>query len=226
MPNVLTTDSVTANHAEGIGQIYGGGDRSQIIWTKEDFAKFYATAPIHIADFVKGTELFGFRRGDLVEAPLDADKGHTFEFVTGKSRRGGRKGVRKVIMPILPEAREFLEELKTRPRKENVTSLFVNSKGTSWTADGLTSVFIPERDAAGIVDEEGGAKHFHDIRGTFATRLMEAGLDDKEIASLMGWSEKKTERIRRAYVDQRVTVMAIGKRLSDAAVKRAVKSEE
>ena len=96
MPNVLTTDSVTANHAEGIGQIYGGGDRSQIIWTKEDFAKFYATAPIHIADFVKGTELFGFRRGDLVEAPLDADKGHTFEFVTGKSRRGGRKGVRGI----------------------------------------------------------------------------------------------------------------------------------
>lgn len=72
------------------------------------------------------------------------------------------------------------------------------------------------RDEAGVVDEDGKGRYFQDLRGAFATRLMRSGLQDDDVAELMGWSTKKTESIRRTYVDQAVRVVAIRERLSAA----------
>lgn len=216
---------ITANHALETERLYGGGARSHIIWTADDLAKFYEHAPQHIGDAVKLAELTGLRRSDLVAIPWSADKGDILDWVTLKSRRGGRKGNRRVVMPIIAEARAFLDALKARPRKKGVDTILVNSKGRAWSEDGLTSRFIPIRDKAAVVDDDGDGKHFHDLRGAFATRLMLNGLQDDEIAELMGWSTKKTEAIRRTYVDQAARVMAIRNRLSAASVKPGVKTE-
>ena len=85
-----------------------------------------------------------------------------------------------------------------------------------------------------FTDDDGNKqwKRLHDVRGTFATKLMtipgERGAD-KEIAELMGWSEAQVSEIRRRYVDDAAIVVALGKRLanvtSDAAVKRTVKQQ-
>ena len=69
--------------------------------------------------------------------------------------------------------------------------------------------------------ETGGArrKHLHDLRGTFASKLiLEASrqgkpLTNHEIAELMGWSPDQVDGIRRAYVDQGEIVVAIGDRI-------------
>ena len=73
---------------------------------------------------------------------------------------------------------------------------------------------------AGIthVDDETGrtkSKHLHDVRGTFATRLMTTtDLTDREIAGIMGWSEEEVERIRRIYVDDTARNVALGRRIA------------
>lgn len=77
--------------------------------------------------------------------------------------------------------------------------------------------------AASIVhtDAETGAtktKHLHDLRGTFATKLIMhgAGLTDQEVADIMGWSPQQVADIRRVYVDQARVVVAIGRRIRGA----------
>ena len=42
--------------------------------------------------------------------------------------------------------------------------------------------------------------HFHDLRGTAATKFYLAGLTVREIADIMGWSENKVERLIDRYV--------------------------
>ena len=78
-------------------------------------------------------------------------------------------------------------------------------------------------DGAGIVhkaeheDEQDRAKHLHDLRGTFATKLMTLpgkGLTDSEIAMIMGWSERQVSAIRKRYVDEAAIVVAIGRRIA------------
>lgn len=58
-------------------------------------------------------------------------------------------------------------------------------------------------------------KHLHDIRGTFASRLMTStNFTDRAIAGIMGWSEPEVERIRRLYVDDTARTVAIGRRIA------------
>ena len=68
------------------------------------------------------------------------------------------------------------------------------------------------------VDKETGArkrKHLHDVRGTFATRLLTTiNLTDSEISAIMGWSEKEEAQIRRIYVDDVARTVALGRRIA------------
>lgn len=149
--------------------------------------------------------------------------------ITAKRSRGKRY---RVNLPRLPELDALLTELKTRPRREGVETVLVNMHGKSWspTGDGLNSSFDDARAKAnggkGIfhleIDPVTGeetklAKRLHDMRGSFATRLMThptARLTDREIADLMGWSEAQVSEIRRRYVDDSAIVVALGRRLA------------
>ncbi|WP_412878725.1 tyrosine-type recombinase/integrase [Brevundimonas phoenicis] len=42
--------------------------------------------------------------------------------------------------------------------------------------------------------------HFHDLRGTAATRFYRAELTPREIADVMGWCEVRVERLIDRYV--------------------------
>ena len=78
---------------------------------------------------------------------------------------------------------------------------------------GLGSRFRDGRDAAGT------SVHLPDLRGTFATRCMIAGLTDQEIADILGWTTKDVSKIRSKYVSQHRVVVEIRKRI--AATKSA-----
>lgn len=56
--------------------------------------------------------------------------------------------------------------------------------------------------------------NLHDLRGTFTTRCMIAGLTDQEIADIVGWNTKDVASIRIRYVDQARVVVAIAERLN------------
>jgi integrase len=207
---------VLINVAEGIPTLYRGGDRAEIIWTDEDMDRFgwYALKldMPHVTDGLWLDAFTGLRREDLVTVSEANVWEHAIVKKALKASRGRR---RHATMPRLPELNELLEELRTRPRREGVTTLLVNSRGQPWTGDGYGGQFNRVRDAANIVhtDEETGEtrrKHLHDVRGTFATRLILAGLTDEEAGNVMGWSPDRIATIRRIYVDQARVVVAIG----------------
>jgi integrase len=58
---------------------------------------------------------------------------------------------------------------------------------------------------AGIAEE----LHFHDLRGTAATRFYVAGLDKRVIAEILGWTEGSVENIIRKYVDRTAATKAV-----------------
>jgi integrase len=211
---------VLINVADGIPTLYRGGDRAEIIWTLEDMDRFAWQAAkddmAHVTDGLRLDSLTGLRRADLVTVSEANVWEHAIVKKALKASRGRR---RHATMPRLPELDALLEELRLRPRQDGVTTLLVNSRGRPWSGDGFGGSFNRIRDAAGIfhVDEETGerrAKHLHDVRGTFATRLILAGLTDQEVAEIMGWSVDRVATIRRLYVDQAKVVVAIGARIA------------
>jgi integrase len=211
---------VLLNVADGIPTLYRGGDRAEIIWTEEDMDRFgwYSLKldMAHVTDGLWLDAFTGLRREDLVTV----NEANVWEHaIVKKALKVSRRQRRRAAMPRLPELNGLLEELRTRPRQDGVTTLLVNSRGLPWTGDGFGGSFNRIRDAANIVhaDEETGLvrkKHLHDVRGTFATRLILAGLTDEEAANVMGWSPQRIATIRRVYVDQARVVVAIGERIA------------
>lgn len=56
-------------------------------------------------------------------------------------------------------------------------------------------------------------KTLHDLRGTFATRLMRAGFEDREIDEILGWEGGKSARIRRRYISRKAVVISAIERM-------------
>jgi integrase len=66
--------------------------------------------------------------------------------------------------------------------------------------------------------------NLHDIRGTFAARLMTTtDLIGEEVAEIMGWSPEEVRRIRAIYVDDHARNVALGRRIARGSVNRDCK---
>lgn len=215
---------VPINVAEGIPTLYRNGQRAEIIWTDEDIDRFAFEAKrmdkLHVLDGLRLCAVTGLRREDLVTVSRSDVNDFAIVKRALKTSRGRR---RTASMPRIPELDLLLQELDTRQREEGVTTLLVNSRGKPWSGDGFGGSFNRVRDAAGIVftDPDTGEqkrKHLHDVRGTFATRLILSGLTDAEVAEIMAWSVEKVSGIRRTYVDQSRAIVAIGERIMKAGV--------
>ena len=216
---------VTVNVAAGIPTLYRGGNRETIIWTRDNITTFEkANADYQqVIDGLWLDSFTGLRCADLVSLKFPEIGDVAIQKTAAKVSRGRR---RIVTVPIVPGLRELLVILRTRYRKPGVNTVLVNSFGEPWTSGGFTKRFMEARDRAGIIEpgqpEFGIAerkKHLHDVRGTFATKLIIAGLTDREVADIMGWSPERVATIRRLYVDQARVVVAIGERIKDTIVK-------
>lgn len=161
--------------------------------------------------------LTGLRRGDLIRLPWIAVGEHAILWKTGKSK--GRATAR---VPMLEETQALLQRIRDRHaaemaarrperRKPLPDTILTNSRWEAWTPSGFGSRFNDAK-VASKVD-----RNFHDLRGTFATRCMLAGLNDQEIADILGWKTAEVAAIRVKYVDQARVVIELGKRI--AAVK-------
>ena len=97
-------------------------------------------------------------------------------------------------------------------RCKRSTTILTNSRQRPWTRDGFGSSFNKAKIAAGMRD---GDLHFHDLRGTAATRFYVAGLSERVIAEIMGWEEEHVARIIRRYVDRTAATKAIIRQLNE-----------
>jgi len=59
--------------------------------------------------------------------------------------------------------------------------------------------------------------HFHDLRGTAATKFYIAGLSVRVIAEIMAWEEETVEKIIRRYVGRNSATKEMIKQLNRAS---------
>lgn len=199
----------------GVNRLYEA-DRSDIIWEPRHFEQFRPHASVEVLEAVDLASATGLRRGDLVRLPWDAVGEKIIVWKTGKS-----KGKNQVVIPITNEARAVFERIKARHaaemaskrpdrRKPVPPTVLANSYWEPWTPKGFGSRFNDAKQASGI------EVNLHDLRGTFATTLMEAGITDERIAEILGWSTKDVAKIRAKYVSHTRVVIDIADRLAEA----------
>lgn len=177
---------IAGNACEGIKQLYSG-DRSEIIWTDSDITTIKKKCSPEIADAVDLAVNTGLRLSDLLRLSWSHVGEDAIMLSTGKSR-----GRREAIIPIHDDLRKLLKRIP-----KHSTTILTNSRRQSWTTDGFGSSFNAAKKKAGIADKD---LHFHDLRGTAATKFYIAGLPIRVIAEILAWSEAQVERIIRRYV--------------------------
>jgi integrase len=192
---------IAGNPCEGIKQLYSS-NRSEIIWTDANIAQIKQTCSVEIAQAVDLASHTGLRLGDLLRLSWSHVGTDAIIIATGKSRQR-----REAIVPLYDGLKAVLASI---PRRS--TTILTNSRRRPWTGDGFGSSFNKAKIAAAMADSN---LHFHDLRGTAATKFYVAGLPERVIAEIMGWEEDYVARIIRRYVGRTVATKAIIRQLNE-----------
>jgi integrase len=191
---------VAGNPCEGIKQLYSQ-NRSEVIWTDAEIGQLKTTCTPEVAHAVDLAAHTGLRLGDLLRLGWSHVRGDSIEISTGKSKHR-----REAIIPLYDELRAVLASIPKRS-----TVILTNSRHRPWTRDGFGSSFNKAKTAAGLADRD---LHFHDLRGTAATRFYTAGVPERAIAEIMGWEEQYVNRILRRYVNRSAATKALIQQLN------------
>src|SRR5262245_40605369 len=197
---------IAGNPCEGIRRLYSG-DRSEIIWTESDITQLKSACAPEIVLAVDLAAHTGLREGDLVRLCWSHVGEDAIEISTGKSGFS-----RDAYIPLYDALREVLARI---PRRS--PTILTNRKHQPWTPQWLAAAIVRAKKAAGMSARN---LHFHDLRGTAATRFYIAGLDQRVIAGIMAWEEETVGKIIRRYVDRSAATKAIIRQLSKAKTER------
>jgi integrase len=192
--------SIASNPCQGIKSLYSA-DRSDVIWSESDIAELKRSCSAEIAQAIDLAAHTGLRLGDLVRISWSHVGADAIAIPTNKSR-----GKREALVPLYDALRNVLAAIPKRS-----TTILTNSKGMPW--GDLASAFTRAKRAAGM-DRD---LHFHDLRGTAATRFYVAGLPERSIAEIMGWEEAHVANIIRRYVGRSAATKAIIIQLNKAS---------
>src|SRR5262245_1302747 len=193
---------IAGNPCEGIKQLYSS-DRAEIIWTDSDIADLKKTCPVEIAFAVDLASHSGLRLSDLLRLSWSHVEENAIRFPTGKSR-----GRREAVIPLYDDLRGVLAKI---PKRSPI--ILTSSKRQPWTADGFGSSFNTAKHDAGLAEKD---LHFHDLRGTAATKFYIAGVKIRVIAEILAWSEDQVERIIHRYVARGAAVEEAIRQLNEA----------
>ena len=189
---------ISANPCEGIKQIYTGS-RSEIIWTDADIEHLKKTCSVEIAHAVDLAAHTGLRLGDLLKLSWSHVGEDAIVVRTGKTKT-------EAIIPLYDALRAVLARI---PRKSPV--ILTNSRKQPWRGFGASFT-----KAKATAWPQGENLHFHDLRGTAATKFYIAGLPEREIAEIMGWEEESVSKIIRRYVDRQAAIKDRIRKLNEA----------
>ncbi len=202
LSHAVDLDKIQTNPCGGIKSIYLN-NRADIIWTDDNLSAFKGVASPEVWAAVNLAAHTGLRAADLKALRWRHVEEDEILIPTSKSR-----GVITAFVPQYDDLRLVLDSIARRSEY-----VLTNEKGYQWR-DGVNGTsFRNARDAA-LPDRN---LHFHDLRGTAATRFHIAGLSNREIAEIMGWAEGQVDRIIRRYVGRRATTNAIIQKLNRAA---------
>jgi integrase len=202
LSHAVDQGKISGNPCEGIKQLYRG-DRREIIWTDADIALLKKSCPEYVAYAVDLAAYTGLRLGDLLRLSWSHIGEDAITIATGKSKHR-----REAIIPLYDGLRELLTSIPKRS-----TTILTSSRNRPWKRDGFGTAFNRAKIAAGLVDRD---LHFHDLRGTAATRFYTAGLSERVIAEIMGWEEEYVAKMIRRYVGRSAATKAMIRQLNRA----------
>lgn len=252
---------LSTNPCDGLSNLYSA-DRAEIIWTDDDLAHHAKTASIEIMFALRLACLTGLRQGDLLTMEPKHVSALAIEKKSDKSQ-----GALGYLVPMYGELRALLNEIdahwdqqraeriraaekakKPLPLIQRSTILF-NSDLRAWTKGGFGSSWnkscwaalgLKPRQDGKTLEDAGWELHFHDARGTAATKFYLARSADgervfsiEEIAEILAWSVKRVEGIIKRYVTKDALLRDRIRRMDEArenasgteGVKPAVKPE-
>lgn len=193
---------IAGNPCEGIKQLYSA-DRSEIIWTDADIAVLTNTCSPEVAHAVALAAHTGLRLSDLLRLSWAHVADDAITLSTGKSR-----GRREAIIPLYDELRGVLASIPKRS-----PTILTNQRRRPWKKNGFGTAFNRAKIKAAMHDRD---LHFHDLRGTAATKFYIAGLSIRVIAEILVWSEEQVERIIRRYIGRSAATKAAIRQLNEA----------
>lgn len=167
-------------------------DRSEIVWTPADIKAFNKVAPQWVQRILMlGCET-GLRVSDLVEVRKDhfedTAHGKRLRFKTGKRGRVAYIPVTNGLQALLDATPESQETLLVGQLGDPLQSRWASNQITKWRREAKVSSW-----------EDGREKTLADTRGTAATRLLNADLSLRQIATLMGWSVRYAAQVIEIY---------------------------
>jgi integrase len=176
-------------------------NRADLIWEERHWQAMEALddrgvpkVPGYVRRVLLLASLTGLRIGDLLRLRWEHLQPGYFALTTGKSRHRT-----EAVIPLHPDLSAFLTGPPWRGE------VLRNSDGEPWTLEAWKSAW-------GRAKPAGFDRRGHDLRGTFATRLMMAGFSDTDIAMVMGWRAERIAAIRMRYVDRSRVARALAER--------------
>lgn len=191
---------IADNPCEGVERRYSA-NRAEEVWTPDEISAALGAASETLGQAMRFALLTGLRQGDVRHITWNADKGSYLEWTARKTKRSRPE---PVIIPIIPELRDLIDALPKR-----AVTMLTNSRGQPWTKEGLKSAIQRMQAKSGVT------KHWHDMRGTYATKLCLLGFDDRAVAEIVGWSDSRVASIRRAYVSRGAIVREAINRMNE-----------
>jgi len=186
---------ISLNPASGHRLRYSA-NRSEIIWSPDKLELICSVSSQELARVILLSAYSGLARTDLCKLTWSKVSENAIQFSRSKTGE-------LATVPIFREIRAVLESTpKICPH------VLTNTRGKPWTPDGLGTAFDRAKRKAGIVD-----LRFHDLRGTAVTFLYAQGLNDSEVADIVGWSEKSVSAIKKRYVSREAVASALIARL-------------
>jgi integrase len=173
-------NKISYNHALGIPHLSSSGKvRNEIVWTEDHEAIAYSSFPPMMATALRFALFTAMRQGDMCALKWDAYKDGWISYQPSKTSGSSRIWVHLPVF-ALPPLHEMVEAL---PRQSEY--MLTTETGKPWIAGHLAVRYRAVKARTALKDVD---LHWHDLRGTTTTRLLEAGATDAEVAAITGHS--------------------------------------
>lgn len=198
---------MTSNPAADIGPVSRPKDLPDANrpWAPDEAIELLK-APIYLAAPIAMAAYLGLREGDILKMSRTAVADRLLSITTSKTRRTLELPVCDDLWSILMRYQSWraallVERQKKAPRlviEDLAVTMFVNSRGKPWTADGFRTSWGKWRDSLVEGEKIGPGITFHGARHTVATILAECGFEGQQVKHLLGHgSETITEHYSR-----------------------------
>lgn len=174
-------------------------DRAEMTWSDDLVGRFIESARPAMVTAMYLVRNLGQRQKDLRELAKTKYDGATIEV---RQSKGGKF----IRVPVTKELKAHLDALPA-----DGLLFLVTPQGKAFTKRRFNECWREDADKVGA-----GDLNFHDLRGTAATRLAEAGATAPMIASVMGWSIEKAQKIIDTYIARSGLLAAAGIELLEA----------